>query len=409
MAGNRSTITLFHVTNVPEQLRCFLGGQVRYMKAQGLEVHVASSQGALLEVFASDENIPAHEVPMTRRIAPLRDLRSVLALWRKIRQVSPHIVHAHSPKGGLLAMLAARLAKVPVCIYHIRGLPFMTAHGLKRRLLKWTERISCTLAHEVFCVSHSMRQIAIAEGFAPTDKIKVFGQGSGNGVDATDRFHPEFVMSEEREQVRQRYGIPPEAILLGFVGRVGNDKGLKELVEAWLTLRDELPSLRLLIVGPLESKDPVPSQVEYILRTDERIHRAGVDWNTRPLYAAMDIVVLPSYREGLPNVPLEAAAMQRPVVATRIPGCTDAVEDGVTGLLVPARDAPSLAWAIRTYAMDAWLRHRHGLAGRKRVLRDFRPQAIWEATWKSYQRLCLSKHLSWELDKTTEQPQKKAA
>ena len=385
-----------HVTNVPQQLHCFLGGQVRYMKSQGLVVHVASSPDSLLEEFANIENVPCHAISMTRNIAPLKDLRSVIALWRKLRLVRPHIVHAHSPKGGLLAMLAALLANTPVRIYHIRGLPFTTAKGFKKRLLSWTERLSCLLAHEVYCVSHSMRQIAIEEGFAAADKIKVFLRGSGNGVDASGKFCPMNFSNDTREQVRKRYRIPSDALLLGFVGRISNDKGIKELVDAWLLLRDQFPSLRMLIVGPLEKRDAIPSNVEKILQNDERIHLAGVEWNTGPLYASMDIVVLPSYREGLPNVPLEAAAMNCPVVATRIPGCTDAIRDGITGKLVPPRDSNSLAQAIQEYLMDEPLRIRHGQAARKRVLQDFRPETIWEATYESYRNICRLKGLPWK-------------
>jgi glycosyltransferase involved in cell wall biosynthesis len=149
-------------------------------------------------------------------------------------------------------------------------------------------------------------------------------------------------------------------------------------------LRDAYPRLHLLIVGPFEVRDPVPPETERVLRSDPRIHLVGLDWNTPPLYAAMDVVTLPSYREGFPSVPLEAAAMGLPVVATNVPGCADAVVDGETGLLVDAGDAAALAGSIRRYIDDPDLRRLHGEAGRERVLRRFQPRSVWRALHEVY-------------------------
>src|SRR5690606_1224468 len=172
--------------------------------------------------------------------------------------------------------------------------------------------------------------------------------GSGNGVDARGRFDPGRLDPGTRERVRERLGIPTGATVVGYVGRIVRDKGVVELVQAWSELRETHPDLHLLIVGPFEPQDPVPEAVARRLREDPRIHPVGLDWNTPPLYTAMDVVALPSYREGFPNVPLEAAAMELAVVATRIPGCVDAVVDGCTGTLVPPRDSCTRAGRLRT-------------------------------------------------------------
>jgi glycosyltransferase involved in cell wall biosynthesis len=337
-----------------------------------------------LDQFAAENQVEAFSVEMPRRITPVKDLQVVLQLWKRFRQVRPTVVHAHTPKGGLLGMIAAYLARVPVRIYHIRGLPLMTATGRRRTLLIWTERISCRLAHRVLAVSHSMREVAIAERICPADKIVTPLGGSGNGVDAAGRFHPARSGRQSGNAVRAQYGIPDDAVVLGFVGRLVRDKGVSELAAAWEKLSRQFPQLHLLVVGHFEPQDPVPEVVQETLHTDPRIHLAGTNWDTPPFYAAMDVVVLPTYREGFPNVPLEAAAMERPVVATRIPGCVDAVQDGVTGLLVPPRDVDALAEAIARYVRDAELRAKHGAAGRRRVLRDFRPEGIWNEVWREY-------------------------
>lgn len=354
------------------------------MKDQGFEVHALSSPGAFLEEFAEREQITAHSVEMLRQITPLQDLKAIFRICRRIRKIRPTIVHSHTPKGGLLGTIAAWLTRTPIRIYHIRGLPLMTAKGNKRRLLWLSEKIACLLAHRVLCVSHSIREVAIAERLCSPHKIKVLLGGSGNGVDAIGRYNPDRLTPASQQAIRDEYGIPETSLVIGFVGRIVRDKGVHELIQAWKTLRDEFPDLHLLVVGMLEPQDPVDADVVAILQNDDRIHLTGRQWDTPPFYAAMDLLVLPTYREGLPNVPLEAAAMRLPVVATRIPGCIDAVQDGTTGSLVPPYDSEALANAIRCYLLDSSLREDHGVAGRNRVLDLFRQEKIWEALEQEY-------------------------
>ncbi|WP_197040086.1 glycosyltransferase family 4 protein [Mycobacterium sp. URHB0044] len=380
-----------HVTTVPGSLT-FFHGQVGYLNARGMDVWALSSPGELLDQFAAREGVRVHGLEMPRRITPLRDMATIARLWRWLREVRPDIVNAHTPKGGLLGMVAAWLARVPVRVYHMHGLPLMTATGLKRRLLRWAEMVSCLLAHQVFCVSASLREAAVAEGLCRPDKMMVLHHGSINGVSADRVFNPAGVGATVRADARGRYGIPLDAEVVGFVGRVVRDKGLVELVEAWQTLRVERPELHMLVVGPFEPQDPLPPDAERLLRTDPRVHLTGINWDTPPLFAAMDVFVLPTYREGLPVSPLEAAAMELPVVATEVPGCVDAVQDGVTGTLVPPRDAAALTEAIRRYLIDPELRRRHGRSGRERVLKEFRQEDVWAALHVEYMRLLDLRH-----------------
>jgi glycosyltransferase involved in cell wall biosynthesis len=381
-----TSIKLLHITTIPYAL-IYMAGQVGFMKARGLEVHGLSSPGALLAKFGEKEGIQVHAVTMERRITPFLDLLALFRIWRAFLSIRPDIVHGHTPKGGLLGMLGAWLARVPVRVYHIRGLTFMTASGWRRQLLVWCERVSCRLAHQVLCVSSSVRQVALDEGLCRPEKVAVLLGGSGNGVDATERFDPDRLPIGTRRDVRAQYGIPEDALVLGFIGRIVHSKGITELAEAWSSLREEFPSLHLLLVGPLEPQDPIPPKVEESLRRDRRVHLIGEEWNTPPLYAAMDLFVLPTYREGFPNVLLEAGAMRLPVVATRIPGCADAVNDKATGILVAPYDASALVRAISRYLRDSELRRRHGLAARERVLSQYRQEAIWQALYLEYLRL----------------------
>lgn len=365
------------------------------MRERGLEVSVISSPGELLDQFAQKEGVPAYPVLMPRRITPLQDLLAVARIRQILRRIRPHIVHAHTPKGGLLGMLAAWTCRVPVRIYHIRGLPYLTATGAKRLLLRFSERVACTLAHQVLCVSHSIRQVVVEEGMCPAGKIKVLAWGSGQGVDAEGRFCPERFDEQIKQQLRQSLHIPQEAIVLGFVGRIVRDKGIVELVDAWRRLRGDYPHLHLLLVGDYEEQDPVPNDIYELLNSDPQAHVTGWVDDTAPYYAIMDILVLPSYREGFPNAPLEAAAMELPVVATDIPGTRDAVENGKTGTLVPPCNAEALAQAIRSYLCAPELREVHGKAGRQRVLQYFRQEFLWQALYEEYEKSLVTAKRRW--------------
>lgn len=382
----RVTPRVLHVTTVPLTLP-FLRGHVAHAKRQGFEVHALSSPGEALDDFGRDLEIEVHPALMRRRITPLADLAAVWRIVRVIRRVRPTIVDGHTPKGGLLAMVAAALCRVPVRVYHQHGLPLITATGVKRWILHGTERVACRLAHQVICVSESVRAVAVAEGLCPPERIKVLERGSIDGIESDRTFNPACVSAESAQRVRARHRIPPDAVVIGFVGRIVRDKGLIELAGAWRALREEWPSLHLLLAGPFESQDPIPADVEATLREDPRIHLAGMVHDMPDIYRALDLLVLPTYREGLPASLLEAAAMEVPVVATRVTGCVDAVRDDETGLLVPARDVQALTAAIHRYLGDPELRRRHGASGRARVRREFDPGVVREALFQEYLRL----------------------
>ncbi|MFZ5829538.1 MAG: glycosyltransferase family 4 protein [Planctomycetota bacterium] len=393
---------LVQLATVPVTLWSFFHGQASYMRKRGLDVTAVSSPDEVLDRFGNREGIEVHGVEMQRAISPHRDIVALFELRRLFRRLRPTIVHSHTPKGGLLGTLAARLSGVPVCIYHIHGLRYMGAQGLSRWVLKSMEWVACRFAHKVLCVSPSIVEQAVQDRVCPRRKISTLLGGSYNGVDAANRFNPDMVPADTREGVRRDLGIPMDAPVVGFVGRVVRDKGIVELSTAWTRLREEFPTAHLLIVGPLEPHEPLPPDVEAALREGSRLHMLGEREDTPSLYSAMNNLVLPTYREGLGMTLLEAAAMELPVVATRIPGCVDAVEDGVTGTLVPVRDAKALAEAIRRYLLDPELRKQHGKAGRERVLREFRQEAIWEALYQEYCRLLRERGLP--LPQPVEQP-----
>ena len=373
---------LVHIATVGQSLG-FVAGQVDFLVEQGWRVSVVTSGGRHLDAFARAHDVEAYAVEMPRAITPSSDLGALSRLTDLLLELNPDVVHGHTPKGGLLGMMAAKSALVPIRIYQMRGLLTLTATGTRRQLYKWVERTSCRLAHHVICQSDSLRATAIAQRLVEPHRAVVLGRG-GNGIDALGRFDPANVTGLD---VRQQLGIAADDVVIGFVGRIVRDKGIIELLDAWRAIKARHSNVRLLVVGPFEVRDGVPPDVERALRDDPRVHLAGFVTDTPRYYEAMDLLVLPSHREGLPNAPLEAAAMGVPCVTTDAVGCVDAVVDDLTGLIVPVGDATELAGALDRYVSAPELRAVHGAAARARVLADFRPADRHIASLELYERL----------------------
>ena len=345
-------------------------------------MHAISTGGPGLVEFGEVEGVCCHAVAMERRITPARDLVAVAQIVRALRAIGATIVDAHTPKAGLLGMIAARAAGVPVRIYHLHGLRYATTQGPVRALLKSTERLAASLATRVVCVSRSVAEVAVHDGVVPREKITVLLGGSINGVDAERPLPARRRRGAARRADRSR---PPARRAGDRVRRSrGPREGRRRALGGMARPARRAPDARLVLVGPREPHDPIPPDVAAGLEGDPRVTLAGRDRDTVRWFRAMDVVALPSWREGFPVVPLEAAAMAVPVVATQVPGCVDAVVDGVTGRLVPPRDPTALAAALRAYLGDPGLRARHGAAARARVLAEFEQRRIWAALHGEY-------------------------
>ena len=371
----------------------FLQGQLEYFQNRGFDATVLSPDRRKGEwEVARPEGVPIIEVPMEREISPIRDLVSFWRLWRVIRALCPAVTNVGTPKAGLLGGFAAWLNRVPCRFYTLHGLRFETTKGLKRRLLIYAERLACRFAHRVICVSQSVREKAIASGLTSREQAVVFGSGSCNGVDAS-RFAATPGMMRRAAELRRQLGIPAEAPVVIFVGRLTCDKGIPELMEAFLRLGNQFPDLRLLLVGCFEDEDSLPVYTRKSLETHSHVIFAGAVKDTAPYYAIADVLVLPSHREGLPTVVLEAHAAGKPVVGALATGIVDLVVDGETGLLFPVGDVPALAEALARLISDRALASKLGLAGQERVKREFQQEQIWEALHREYLGLLQMKEL----------------
>lgn len=357
-----------------------LRGQLQYLREAGFDVHLVTAAGPGLEEIRRREGVEVHEVPFEREIRVLTDVRCVSRLVTLFRELEPDIVNCSTPKAGLLGLVAARVCRVPCRIYSLRGLRMETARGLRRFVLRSGERLASRCATDVISVSESLLRKYVESGFGSSTRTSVLGNGSSNGVDI-ERFSP-----HRDPHLRSRLGIPEGTVVIGFVGRLTRDKGVSYLVEAFRELRAN--GTYLLLVGPFEKGDPLPSPVRDEIQADPRIVQTGYVDDSAAYYGVMDLLALPSLREGFPNAPLEAAASGLPVVGFRATGTVDAVVDGETGTLVAKGDGQALGACLERYVHDPDLRAAHGQAGRRRVQSRFTQPTVWRA-WADLYRSAL--------------------
>lgn len=339
-----------------------LGDRLRTLREAGFRVTLVSNPGELLTRTATQENVESVAIPMRREIAPVADLLALLRLCWLLWRLKPDMTEFSTPKAGLLGSIAAMLCRVPARVYFLRGLKLETSTGFKRRILLAAERLASACSHAVLCNSDSLRNQALALGVAPESKLHLLGGGSSNGVDV-ERFHP------GPENLRDRLGLPQDAHVVGFVGRLTRDKGLPELVEAFDLILAAKPDAHLLLVGWFDAaEDALGLRLRSLIKSHPRIHLTGYVADTAPYYRVMDVMVLPTWREGFPNVVLEAAATGIPVVTTLSTGSRDAVVPEVTGLLIPPGYPVAILESVLQLLANPERRRRMGEAARAWVL-----------------------------------------
>ncbi len=363
-------VPIARVSTVPYFVVSQLKGQIEHLSRVGARVVVVTSPGPELEKIAA-ENVLVETIEIPRSIRPLRDVAALLRLFRYFRRYHFAIVHSTTPKAGLLCAVAGVLSRVPVRLHTFTGQPWVNLTGPVRQLARWADWVIGRLSTRCYADSESQREFLVAEGVVPASKIGVIGKGSLAGVDL-QRFDPTRWSEGEKFALRRELGLSESGRTILFVGRITNDKGVGELLKAFEALLHQDYDLDLLLVGPLDAELGGKAGLDDdALAKLRRVHHIGYTDCPERYMAISDFLCLPSYREGFGTVVIEAAAMELPTVGTRIYGLSDAVEDGVTGMLVPPRDVEALAGAMRAMLDDRSRLARMGKAARARCIEYF--------------------------------------
>lgn len=377
---------LVRITTIPASLEKLLENQLHYM-SQYYSVTAISSDEPILERLGKSQGVAVFYVEMTRKITPLQDLKAVWQLYNYFRREKPFIVHTHTPKAGTVGMLAAKLAGVPNRLHTIAGLPLLEATGSKRKLLNLVEKATCHCATMIYPNSHGLKEIIIREQFCKPGKLKVIGNGSSNGIN-TAHFNPDHFSENDKIVLRANLGITPEDFVFVFVGRLVGDKGINELVAAFQNLNTIGLPVKLLLVGPQEDDlDPLQHQTLHQINSNSNIVSVGFQHDVRAYFAISDVLVFPSYREGFPNVVMQAGAMGLPSIVTDINGCNEIVIEGENGIIIPAKDEQAIFNAMEKMQKDSVLLEKMKQNARSMIVSRYEQEVVWKAILAEYEKL----------------------
>lgn len=362
---------VLHVVNVSFVLPYFIGGQFIYLSEKGFEFHVGCTPSDHLSKLSHEMKFEIVEINVVREINIIEDIRSIITLYKYIKKNKIDIVVGHTPKGGMSAMIAAFLAGVNKRVYFRHGIMYETSTGFKKFMLKSIERFTGALSTQVVCVSQSVLELSNRSSLSKPSKNIILGKGTCNGINL-EKF------SRNSKDLQNTGNTKNEGeYIVGYVGRLVKDKGIEELIAAWKIVLSRFPKAKLLIVGPFEKRDSVSSSTIEYIKTEQSVIFTDLVEDTRPYYNMMDLLILPSFREGFPTVVLEASAMELPVITTRSTGCIDSIVENQTGIYTNI-DSADIASTICFYISNPEIGKAHGLNGRSFVKNNFNQEYIWE-------------------------------
>jgi len=374
---------LLRITTVPVSIQTLLRGQHRFM-SHYYEVVGISSSGPELEQVAVDEGIRILPLEMSRTIAPLKDFVALWKLCGIIRKEKPQVVHTHTPKAGILGMLAAWLCRVPVRLHTVAGLPLLEAIGVKRTLLDFVERVTYACATRIYPNSYGLKAIILQSNYCAESKLYVIGNGSSNGID-TEHFSAQQIPSVQLESLKADIGIRASDFVFIFVGRLVRDKGINEMARAFEKVHQQYPNTKLLLVGhPEPEQDPLKPETERVLNSHPAVVLSGYQNDVRPWFAMSQALVFPSYREGFPNVVMQAGAMGLPSIVTDINGCNEIIKNEYNGLIIPPKNQEAIEEAMIRLLEDQELTKRLASHARESIVYRFEQQTVWQLIKEEY-------------------------
>jgi len=375
---------LVRITTVPISLQKLISGQMKFMSKNGFEVYMISSPFNESTILEQNEESVFIGLDMTRTISPLKDLVALFKLTKLLRKLKPDIVHTHTPKAGILGMIASYLAKVPVRLHTVAGLPLMEADGFKRILLETVEKFTYLACTKVYPNSKSLAEFIINSKLCKPGKIKVLGNGSSNGIN-TESFKKNDDLMGKALLIKQDLNILPEDFVFIFIGRVVRDKGLHELIEAFKKISTNQPKVKLLLVGPTEPDlDPLDKECLREIHENRNILSVGYQADVRPYLVLSQALVFPSYREGFPNVPMQAGCFELPSIVSDINGCNEIIVDGKNGLIVPVKDSKALFEGMVRMLKENDLYFNMKTNARPMIVDRYEQRVIWDLMLQEY-------------------------
>ncbi|KAA2217465.1 glycosyltransferase family 4 protein [Maribacter flavus] len=381
----KEKIKIIRTAAVPGSLYTLLKGQLAYLN-QEYEIIGVSSDGPLLQETSKREGIRTIAVPIERNISPLKDLQGLFKLYKVLKEEKPYMVHSITPKAGLLSMMAAYFARVPKRVHMFTGLIFPTQTGFKKQLLLFFDKLICKFATHVYPEGNGVKNDLI--NFGVTKKpLNVIANGNVNGLNL-DYFSPDHYSEEDTSALKSQLNLSSSDFLWVYVGRLVNDKGVNELMEAFNSLTKKYKNTKLILVGSDDGEtDILPLATREIIHGHPDIVAIGQQKDVRPFLALADAFVFPSYREGFPNVVLEAGAMGLPAIVTDINGSNEIIIDGENGLIIPSKDSLALQKAMERFLTDSSLVNSMSQKARILIVNRYNRDLVWAALSEEYKKI----------------------
>ena len=377
---------LIRVTTVPLSLDKLLDGQLSYM-SNHFDVTAISSDNKYLEQCALKENVDYYHLEMSRRITPINDLISLIKFTKYLIKTKPLIVHSHTPKAGIISMLSARIANVPIRLHTVGGLPLLESTGVKRKLLFFVEKLTYTCATNIYSNSVGLFDYILENKLLKKKKIKILANGSTNGID-TNYFSNDNISEFTKAELKETLGISKDDFVFVFVGRMVGDKGINELVLAFKRFLTYNSNAKLLLVGHEENDlDPLKKTTLFEINSNQSIISVGYQNDIRPYLSISNSLVLPSYREGFPNVVMQAGAMGLPSIVTNINGCNEIIIDNINGLLIDSKNTNAIEKAMNKMCNNPILYNQLQSVSRELITTRYNQKNVWNCILAEYKQL----------------------
>lgn len=377
---------VIRITTVPISLKVLLKGQLRFINQHEFEIiGISSSENNLLKDISKQEGIRTIELKMTRFITPIQDVISVIKLCKILNVEKPFMIHSHTPKAGIVAMIAGKLTGIPIRLHTVAGLPVMESKGVKKHILNLVEKITYHLATKIYPNSKGLEKYIINNKLANQNKLKVISNGSSNGIN-TLYFDAKNIKYEDIKTLKCNLQIKDSDFIFLYLGRIVKDKGINELVESFISLKNK--NVKLILVGNYEKKiDPIEEYIHQQIIYNPNIIEVGFVSDVRPFLSLCNCLVLPSYREGFPNVVLQALSMNKPCIVTNINGCNEIIKTNYNGIIVEPKNIDQLTNAMKKISSEKEFVKSISKNCRKSVVNKFDHEIIWNDLLSEYRQL----------------------